>query len=144
MKAVLLLLCLFMASSLAYHTITDNNGADILHKIEKKDGQVYVLMFYSSGHQGGAHNSHTVNDEKELIERVLKKHPSFHYAKINAADPAYAELVEATGIITSELHESPSVLIIEGGVGVWIHGPQTVNKIEEFSQDYLKRSRVSH
>ncbi|CAI2383108.1 unnamed protein product [Moneuplotes crassus] len=144
MKAVLLLFCIFIASTMAYHNLEHHNSTDILDKIQERDGQVYVLMFYSPGHQGGTHNAKTVEDERELIERVLKKHPSFHYAKINAADPNYKDLIETCGIVTTELHESPSVLIIEGGTGVWIHGPQTVNKIEEFAEEFLKRSRTSH
>ena len=142
MKAVSLLFCLF-ACALAFHNIEHNNGKDILSELEAGNSNVYVILFYAPGHKGGNHNAKTIEDERELTARVLNKYPSFHYAKVNVADPNYEDLVQACGIVTGELHESPSVLIIEGGIGVWIHGPQTVNKIEEFAQDYLKRSRTS-
>ena len=103
-----------------------------------------MLFFYVSGQKGGAHNVRTAEDERELVARVLNKHPSFKYAKINADDQLYADLVEACGINTAELHESPSVLIIKGGVGVWVHGPQTINKIEEFSNDNEQKASRAH
>ena len=144
MKISLLILALFLASSMAYHTLEHSKGDDVLSKLEEGSNDVYIIMFYAPGHKGGNHNSKTKEDERELIARVLNKYPSFNYAKINAADPNYEDLVNACGIVTGELHEAPSVLIIEGGVGAWIHGPQTINKIEEFAQEYLKRSRTSH
>mmetsp|Transcript_31647 Transcript_31647/g.28042 ORF Transcript_31647/g.28042 Transcript_31647/m.28042 type:complete len:144 (+) Transcript_31647:45-476(+) len=140
---VLLLLSLLATLTLAFHNLEHKTGKDVLDQLEEGNANVYVIMFYAPGHQGGNHNVKTIEDEKELTGRVLQKYPSFFYTKVNVADPNYADLVKATGIVTTELHEAPSVLIIEGGVGVWIHGPQTINKIEEFAQEYLKRSRTS-
>ena len=137
------ILAMLLASAMSYHSISHNKGKDILDLLEEGTSDVYVLFFYAPGHQGGYHNAKTVEDERELVARVLNKYPSFYFAKVNANDPNYQDLVKACGIITGELHESPSVLIIEGGVGVWVHGPQTINKVEEFAHEYLKRSRTS-
>ena len=101
-------------------------------------------MFYVSGQKGGVQNVRTTEDEKELIGRVLDRYPSFKYAKVNADDKNYSDIVEAIGINTAELHESPSVLVIEGGVGVWVHGPQTINKVAEFATEYEKKASRDH
>ena len=79
-------------------------------------------MFYVSGQRGGTHNAKTTEDEKELVARILNRYPSFNYAKVNTDDANYDSLVKAWGIIKSELSEAPSVLMMQAGTGVWIHG----------------------
>ena len=76
--------------------------------------------------------------------KVLDKYPSFKYIKVNADDSNYDDLVKACGVVKSQLNGSPSVLIIEGGIGVWIHGPQTMNKLEELAREYDAKSNSSH
>ena len=71
-------------------------------------------------------------------------HLFFYFAKVNVNDSNYDDLVKACGVDKSELNNSPSVLIIEGGIGVWIHGPQTMNKLEELSRVYHEKSNSSH
>ena len=139
-----LALCLMLTSTFGFKVVEHKNGQDVLKLLEEGDNTVYVIMFFVPGKDGSVHNVKTVEDEKELIARVLNRFPSFYYAKVNAADPNYADLVKACGIIVNELPESPSVLIIEGGVGVWVHGPQTINKVEEFAVEYQRRSTTSH
>ena len=135
----LIALIMIISLSQAYENMTYSNGQEVLDKLEDGSDDINLIMFYVSGLQGGTHNVRTTEDEKELISRVLNKHPSFKYAKVNADDEKYSDLIKAVGINTAELHESPSVLLMEGGTGVWIHGPQTVNRISEFADDYEKK-----
>ena len=144
MKSVILILALILAVSYSFHLVEHKNSKDILNLLEAGDNKVYIILFYSPGQKGGMHNKQTSVDEKELLARVLERYPSFHYAKVNAEDKEYADLVKACGVNRGELHESPSVLIIEGGVGAWVHGPQTVNKIEEFAYEYARRAERAH
>ena len=141
--SILALICL-LAVAYGYVNLEHTKGQDILKRLEEGTNDVYVIFFYVSGQKGGTHNVRTAEDEKEVIGRVLNRHPSFKYAKVNADSPDYADLVKACGVNTAELHESPSVLIIEGGIGVWVHGPQTINKIEEFAAEYEKRASKNH
>ena len=126
---------LFSTPAFSYKTIESKNGQEILSRLQDGSSEIYVLLFYVSGQKGGVHNAKTTEDERELIGRILNRYPTFNYAKINADDQNYDDLIRAWGIIKTELHESPSVLIMQGGVGVWIHGPQTMNKLDEFARE---------
>ena len=146
MKSILALVafCVLLSASYGFNRIEHKNGDDILSKLEEGSDQIYVILFYAPKKRGQGQGPNQIDiDEKELTTRILSRYPNFSYAKVNALDPDFQSLVKACGIVTTELHESPSVLIIEGGVGVWVHGPQTINKIEEFANEYQKRVRQS-
>ena len=139
MKIVLLLAAL-IACSLAYNTMTHNDGHEVLMELEEGNHNVYVIMFYAGSTEGGALANRNNDYEDALIKRVLETFDDFTYTKIDARDRDYEDLVTAVGVSTSELQKSPSVLIMENGNGAWIHGPETISKISEYAPAYAARS----
>ena len=124
-----------------YKPIDAKNGHNVLMQLESGDHEIYVIMFYSQGAIGS--DIANINDEYEraLISQVLDKNDNFYYAKIDAKNPEFDELILSTEIVVNELEKSPSILIIENSKGVWIHGPETVAKIGEFAELYKKRNQ---
>jgi hypothetical protein len=73
----------------------------------------------------------------------MQKYPQFTYSTVDASNRNYDSLIDAVSLIRGELDKSPSVLIMHKGNGEWIHGPQTISKIFEFSPAYLQRMNNS-
>ena len=140
MKITFLVLCLIIACAFAYTKIEHSNGADVLNELEAGNHNVYILMFYHGDRKGSQIAQKNKDYEDALINGVLERYPGFRYTAINADDGRYSDLVRACGVVTEELRNSPSVLIMENGNGAWIHGPQTMNKIAEFAPVYSQRS----
>ena len=70
--------------------------------------------------------------EYHLIHGILYNYPSFKFAKVNANDPAYVNLVKSWGISVADLYNSPSVLISEDQRGEWIHGDRKYEQRRQF------------
>ena len=138
MKIVLLLVILAVA--FGYTTFEHNNGHEILRELEAGNHNVYVIFFYAGATEGSALANRNNDYEDTLVAKVLDDYPSFIYAKVDARDKNYEELVNAVGVNVNELQKSPSVLIMEHGNGAWIHGPETLSKIAEYAPAYNKRS----
>ena len=141
MKVVFLLALL--AVTFAYTTMDHNNGHEILRELEACNHNVYVIFFYADATEGSGVANRNKDYEDTLVSNVLDNYPDFNYAKVNARDSNYDELVNAVGINVNELQKSPSILIMEHGNGAWIHGPETISKIAEYAPAYNKRSSKS-
>lgn len=141
MKFVVLVLAILSLVS-AYNKLEASNGHDILRELEGNNHNVYVVMFHA-GATNGSPLAHGNDDyENALISRVLDKYPNFFYAKVDANNKDYDELVKECAIEIDQLQKSPSILIMENGNGAWIHGPQTITKLEEYAPAYNKRSQA--
>ena len=140
MKIVIVLLALF-AFSYGYNVLEHNNGRDILDELEGNNKNVYVLLFQAGATEGSALANRNDDYENALISRVLENYPDFWYSRVDANNRDYEELVSECGIDDAELQKSPSILMIENGNGAWIHGPQTITKLEEYAPAYDRRSR---
>ncbi|CAI2382332.1 unnamed protein product [Moneuplotes crassus] len=141
MKIVFLLTLLAVA--FGYVTMEHNNGHEVLRELEEGNHNVYVIFFYAEGVEGSDLDARNNDYEETLITKVLDDYPEFHYAKIDARSSDYEELVSTVGVNVNELQKSPSILIMEHGNGAWIHGPETISKIAEYSPAYSTRSKNS-
>ena len=141
MKIVFLLTLLAVA--FGYVTMDHNNGHEVLRELEEGNHNVYVIFFHAEGVEGSELDNRNNDYEETLITKVLDDYPKFHYAKVDARDSDYEELVSAVGVNVNELQKSPSILIMEHGNGAWIHGPETISKIAEYAPAYGTRSKNS-
>ncbi|CAI2383007.1 unnamed protein product [Moneuplotes crassus] len=128
-----------IALSSAYIELEHENGGDILNQLKKRNNGVIIVLFTAQAEVGTELAQKNNDYEFHLIDRVLKNYPSFKYAKVNAVDKAYSELVKATGISISDLYDSPSVLISEDRDGEWIHGDISSTKLAQVSRRYNER-----
>ena len=59
---------------------------------------------------------------------MLAGHGDVKFMKVDASKKNYEDLTAAVGINTQELTESPSLLLMKGGKGRWIHGTNTISE----------------
>ena len=140
MRVVIMILML-LALSMGIEELEHSNGHDILRELEGNNNNVYIIFFYAAATDGSTLGNLNEDYEKALTSRVLDEYPEFYYAKVDANNKDYSEVVKQCGIDVDELQKSPSILIMENGNGAWIHGPQTISKIEEYAPAYSKRSK---
>ncbi len=138
MKIVLFLALLAVA--FGYTAMEHNNGHEILRELEAGNHNVYVIFFYAEAAEGSALANRNSDYEETLTKKVLEEFSGFYYAKVDARNDDYEELVSTVGVNINELQKSPSILIMEHGNGAWIHGPETISKIAEYAPAYQKRS----
>ena len=145
--AVIALIC---TSALAWNKLEHTNGKELLHILEGgyyQDGglhRVYIIMFYNPG--VGSENLQAKNDEYRaaLRAQVLDRWPNVYYTEVDATNADYVKFAEdVVGINTAELIHAPSILIMEYGQGVWIHGPEAVARIARYVPAYEERSRIA-
>ena len=140
MKFALLITVALIACAFGYTEMDHNNGHEILRELEAGNHNVYVIFFYAQASEGSALDTMNRDYENTLRENILENFGAFFYAKVNARNADYQELIDAVGINTTELQKSPSILIMEHGNGAWIHGPETISKIAEYAPAYQRRS----
>ena len=136
---IVLALAMILAVAFAYNKLDSSNGHDILRELEAGNHNVYVIFFHAGATSGSALDNRNSDYESALFDRVLDRFPEFWYAKVDANNKDYAELINQCDIIVEDLQKSPSILIMENGNGAWIHGPQTIAKLEEYAPAYNKR-----
>ena len=146
---LLVLISLFAFSS-AWNQIEHTNGKELLHILEGgyyQDGglhRIYVILFYNPG--TGSENLRAKNDEyrSAVHGQVLDRWPNVYYTEVDATSADYVKFAEdVIGVNTAELIHAPSVLIMEYGQGVWIHGPESVARIARYVPAYEERSRMT-
>ena len=138
------------ASVNAWNKIEHTTGKELLHVLEGgyfQDGglhRVYVIMFYNPG--VGSENLQSKNNEyrQAVKTQVLDRWPNVYYTEVDATNADYVRFSEdVVGVNTAELIHAPSILIMEYGQGVWIHGPEAVSRIARYIPAYEERARVS-
>ncbi len=139
MKSLIVLLVCLMAFTSAFIELQHSNGDDILNELKKRNNGVIVVLFVAEAEVGTDLAQTNSDYELHLVNRVLKNYPSFKYARVNAADKEYKELVKATGISISDLFNSPSVLITEDRDGEWIHGDGNLSVLTKTARIYNER-----
>ena len=134
----------------AYHSLDHTTGKELLHILEGgyyQDGglhRVYVIMFYNPG--VGSQNLQAKNDEYRtaIKAQVLDKFDDVYYTEVDATNSEYVRFAEeVVGINTAELIHAPSLLIMEYGHGVWIHGPEAVGRISKYVPMFQERAKSS-
>ena len=140
MKTAVLFI-LFLAIAFGFNTLDSKNGHDVLRELEAGNHNVYVIMFHAGATEGSALDERNNDYENTLNDRVLDKYENFWFTKVDANNRDYSELIKQCDIIVDDLRKSPSILIMENGNGAWIHGPQTIAKLEEYAPAYNKRSQ---
>ena len=143
-------IALICSSVLAWNKLDHANGKELLHILEGgyyQDGglhRVYVVLFYNPA--VGSENLQAKNDEyrQALKGQVLDRWPNVYYTEVDATNADYVKFAEdVIGVNTAELIHAPSVLIMEYGQGVWIHGPEAVARIARYVPAYEERSRMA-
>ena len=141
---------LLFSSALAWQGIEHKNGKELLHVLEGgyyQDGglhRVYVILFYNPG--VGSEALRGKNDEYRAAVKaqILDRWPNIYYTEVDATNADYVKFAEdVIGVNTAELVHAPSILIMEYGQGVWIHGPEAVAKIAKYVPLYEERGRLS-
>ena len=139
-----------LASVNAWNKIEHTTGKELLHILEGgyyQDGglhRVYVIMFYNPG--VGSENLQSKNNEyrQAIKTQVLDRWQNVYYTEVDATNADYVRFSEdVIGVNTAELIHAPSILIMEYGQGVWIHGPEAVSRIGRYVPAYEERSRNS-
>ena len=152
MKFLICLIALLsvFAMTNAWNKIDHTNGKELLHILEGgyyQDGglhRVYVILFYNPG--VGSENLQAKNDEYRAAVRreVLDRWPNVYYTEVDATNADYTKFAEdVIGVNSAELIHAPSILIMEYGQGVWIHGPEAVARIARYVPAYEERSRIA-
>ena len=152
MKFLICLIALLsvFAMTNAWNKIDHTNGKELLHILEGgyyQDGglhRVYVILFYNPG--VGSENLQAKNDEYRAAVRreVLDRWPNVYYTEVDVTNADYTKFAEdVIGVNTAELIHAPSILIMEYGQGVWIHGPEAVARIARYVPAYEERSRIA-
>ena len=152
MKFLICLIALLsvFAMTNAWNKIDHTNGKELLHILEGgyyQDGglhRVYVILFYNPG--VGSENLQAKNDEYRTAVRreVLDRWPNVYYTEVDVTNADYTKFAEdVIGVNTAELIHAPSILIMEYGQGVWIHGPEAVARIARYVPAYEERSRIA-
>ena len=143
-------IAIICSSVLPWNKLDHSNGKELLHILEGgyyQDGglhRVYVVLFYNPA--VGSENLQAKNDEyrKALKGQVLDRWPNVYYTEVDATNADYVKFAEdVIGVNTAELIHAPSVLIMEYGQGVWIHGPEAVARIARYVPAYEERSRMA-
>ena len=136
--------------SAAWNKVDHSSGKELLHILEggyyQEGGlhRIYIIMFYNPG--VGSENLQAKNDEYRAAIRsqILDRWPNVHYTEVDATDSDYVKFAEdVVGINTAELVHAPSLMIMEYGQGVWIHGPEAVARIARYVPVYEERSRMA-
>ena len=134
----------------AWNKLEHGNGKELLHILEGgyyQDGglhRIYVILFYNPG--VGSENLQAKNDEYRGAVRaqILDRFPNVYYTEVDATDADYVKFSEdVIGVNTAELIHTPSILIMEYGQGVWIHGPEAVARIARYMPAYEERARIA-
>ena len=74
---------------------------------------------------------------------MLDPNPYLYYTEVNVNNKAYKDFVERVmGMNPEEVNKSPSVLIIEEGVGDLIHGPEAVQWVANKVKAYKKQANI--
>ena len=149
MKSMILVLLLaLLATSYGYNNMKHANGKELLHILEGgyyQDGglhRVYVILFYNPG--VGSENLQAKNDEYRAAVRthILDRWPNIYYTEVDATHSDYKHFTQdIIGVDTEELVHSPSILIMEYGQGIWIHGPEAVGRIASYVPAYEERGK---
>ena len=139
MKAAFFLLVIFFVLASAYIEIEHDDGSDILKELKKRNNGVIIVLFVVDSAVGSNLAEKNYDFEYHLIKKVLDNYPSFKYAKVNVNDPAYEELVNASGINATDLLVSPSVMIAEDKKGEWIHGDESLIMVSKAARIYNER-----
>ena len=135
-------------SASAYNKVEHSSGKELLHILEGgyyQDGglhRVYVINFYNPG--VGSKNLQDKNEEyrRAIKSQILDRSPNVYYTEVDATNADYAKFAEdVIGVNTQELIHAPSILIMEYGQGVWIHGPETVSRIAKYVPAYEERAK---
>ena len=139
-----------LASTHAWNKIEHTNGKELLHVLEGgyyQDGglhRIYVITFYNPG--VGSENLQAKNNEyrQAIKTQVLDRWNNVYYTEVDATSADYVKFSEdVIGVNTAELIHAPSILIMENGQGVWIHGPEAVSRIARYVPTYEERARIS-
>ena len=137
-------------SAQAWNKIEHTNGKELLHILEGgyyQDGglhRIYVILFYNPG--VGSENLQAKNDEYRtaIKTQVLDRWPNVYYTEVDATNADYVKFAEdVIGVTTAELIHAPSIMIMEYGQGVWIHGPEAVSRINRYVPAYAERARLN-
>jgi len=137
------LLFLILSVALCYNNLKHSKGSDILDKLKGDANEVYVVMFTFGDQIKSNEELNKVNEqyEDDLFE-ILGRYSTFNYARIDAANEDYGDLVEACKIDQKQLVKSPSILMATKQEGIWVHGGETVEKIAEYAPAYEKRAKA--
>ena len=139
-----------LAFASAWNRIDHKNGKELLHILEGgyyQDGglhRIYVILFFNPG--VGSENLRAKNDEYRAAVRaqILDRWPNIYYTEVDATNADYVKFAEdVIGVNTAELVHAPSILIMEYGQGVWIHGPEAVARIARYVPAYEERARLA-
>ena len=135
----IILLALIAVLAQAFIEIKHDDGDDILVELRKRNNGVILVLFVIDLKSDTKLAEDNYEFEYHLIHKVLYDYPAFKYARVNALDPAYKNLVKATGLSISDLYNSPSILISEDRDGEWIHGDRTLTLIKRTARVYNER-----
>ena len=142
MKAVFL--AFLLMSCFAYTQIKHLKGADILSKLkDEKSNEVIVVMFTIGDYiKSNPELEQLVNKYEEGLSNILQRYPSFSYARVDAANQDYQDLVDAAAILPGKLQKGPAILMSTRGEGIWTHGDEAVEKIAEYAPLYEQKAKA--
>ena len=142
MKAVFL--AFLLIACFAYTQIKHLKGADILSKLkDEKSNEVIVVMFTIGDYiKSNPELEQLVNKYEEGLSNILQRYPSFSYARVDAANQDYQDLVDAASILPGKLQKAPAILMSTRGEGIWTHGDEAVEKIAEYAPLYEQKAKA--
>ena len=120
--------------------IETDSGAEVLQMlVNKEEADIPYTIIFHSGSTSGPAKKKLREYESAVQSQFLAGHSEIRYMKIDCSKRNYEDLISAIGINTNELEESPSVLVMKGGKGRWVHGPNTIEQIAEFGRTLIQK-----
>ena len=133
MKAELvaiILLAMCLSVSAAWQPFKFDTQHDMLEYMRDEDHYIYVILFYNSGQETREDSERMrqiVFTEREAIKKgILESFDNIMYAELDLKEGHYDEAAHEIGIETADTLEYPTLVIVDDGLGKWVHGPDLV------------------
>ena len=118
----------------AWSPFVFQNQHDMLEYMRDEDHHVYVLFLYNSQKDAQGVDPHItermgkiVVQERNLVkEHILESFDNIKYAELDLAGGKWDEVCHEIGIETDDALEYPILVMVDDGLGKWVHGPDLI------------------
>ena len=143
--SVIMACMMLLACAHAWTNFQFQSEYDMLEYMRDEDHNVYVVFFYNSEQDTPAkleRMKQIVILERNLIKtNVLDQFENIVYAELDLAKGAYEEAAHTIGIDVDATLEYPTIVVVDDGVGKWVHGPNSVQLVVPIVRALVERNK---
>ena len=113
------------------------NSEEILNHLQSNNYNIYIL-FFADLTTDNTKTRDANQDIESKLGTVLRENEEIFYTKIDYTNPDFSKLSSVVGVT-----ETPTVLLIVHGKGVWLSGSNSnllVERIRDFLPDFKQAS----